>query len=177
MYFKLTILLVSFFTANVSGCGKGDPEGSSSSAAKVAANAPWVLQAEPGGAQGVAAAKQAAVEGDKITLRGKIGGRKDPLSKDSAVFVMMDSAIPSCADNPDDKCKTPWDYCCETPDLITANNASVMLVDHEGSARPIDLTEYGFLPLDEVVVVGTVRPRPTDAVLAIDATGIFKIKG
>ena len=54
------------------------------------------------GAVGVAEAKASAREGDRVAVRGVIGGRRDALSKDAGVFVMMDASIPSCADEEGD---------------------------------------------------------------------------
>lgn len=172
----ITLCAVST-TLAIPGCGKEEQQSSTNTGTPVVTNAAWVLDAEPADAKGVADAKLTAAEGEEITIHGKIGGRKDPLSADSAIFVIMDIAIPSCADNPGDMCTTPWDYCCETPDTITANNASIMLVDDEGKAMALNLRDYGFDELDEIVVVGTVRPRPSEAVLAINATGIYKVGG
>jgi hypothetical protein len=175
MFSNSTIVLVASSILLTAGCGSDETTANTEGGPHGSEPVAWILSAEPAGAQGVAAAKLSVVEGEAVTLRGKIGGRKDPLSTDSAVFVIMDTAIPSCADNPDDKCTTPWDYCCETPDTITANNASIMLVDGDGKPLPVDIAEFGFSALDEIVIVGTVRPRPSDAVLAINATGIYKV--
>lgn len=109
-------------------------------------------------------------------VRGRIGGRGDPMSKDVAVFVMMDPALPSCRDR-GDGCAKPWDYCCETPDTITTNSATVQIVGDGDAAVPVDLADHGFAPLDEVVVVGTVAPRPTEAVLIIRADKIHRVQG
>jgi hypothetical protein len=86
----------------------------------------------------------------------------------------MDLAIPSCADNPDDSCPVPWDYCCETPETITANAATVQIVDADGQPISGDPTAHGLAPLDEIMVVGTVGPRPNESVLTIRATGIYR---
>lgn len=137
----------------------------------------WLLAAEPSAAAPVADAKAAAAEGDEVVVRGRIGGRRDPMSADSAAFVIIDPALPSCADNPDDGCPFPWDYCCETPETIAANNATVQVVDADGRPIETDLRSFGFEPLDEVVVVGVVAPRPEQRVLTIRATGLYKVGG
>jgi hypothetical protein len=137
----------------------------------------WLLASMPEGAVGVAEAKPTAAEGERVVLHGRIGGRKDPLSSDSAVFIIMDPEVPSCADMEGDHCATPWDYCCETQESITASNATVQLVGSDGAPLAIDLGKHGFEPLDEVVVVGTVAPRPNEQTLIVKATGVYRTGG
>lgn len=156
----------------LSGCAE-----KSESASTPAKPAAWVLASMPEGARPVAAVKPSAKEGDTIVVRGRIGGRKDPMSADSPVFVIMDPEVPSCADMGEDHCATPWDYCCETPESLAANNATVQIVGADGAPVSGGLAAHGFKPLDEVIVVGTVGPRPSESVLTIRATGVHLVKG
>lgn len=140
-------------------------------------NPAWLLAVAPEAARGVAEVKSSAKEGDPVVVRGRIGGVMEPIGDDSAFFVMMDPAVPSCLEMKDDACPTPWDYCCEPKDSLVANNATVMVVNSEGAPIEADLRSYGFEPLDEVIVVGAVAPRPTDAVLTIRASGLYRVPG
>ena len=140
----------------------------------VAPAAAWLLAAMPTGAIPVSEAKQSAREGDQVVVRGRIGGRRDPMNAEVAVFVMIDPAIPHCVIG---VCKVPWDYCCETPESITTNSATVQLVGDTGKPMNIDLGKHALEPLDEIVVVGTVGPRPTEAVFVIHARKIHRIAG
>ncbi len=142
-----------------------------------ASAAAWQLTTAPADARTIAEIKPTAQEGDTVTVRGRIGGRAQPLTADAPVFVMMDPAVPSCAENPEDNCPTPWDYCCEPRASITANSATVQLVDADGNPITADLTAAGFAPLDEVIVVGTVAARPSPEVLTIRATAIHRVGG
>lgn len=156
--------------------------GSSPSAAAPSANTPaaapgWVLTSMPDGAVPVGQLKADAKEGDRVVLRGRIGGRSDPMTSGSAVFLVMDPAIPSCADEPGDNCPTPWDYCCEPKESLAANNATVMVVSPAGQAVDTDMRLAGFAPLDEVVVVGVVGPRPSPEVLTVRAEGVYRVGG
>jgi hypothetical protein len=137
----------------------------------------WLLTAAPEGAVNVGEAKQSVSEGDEVALRGRIGGRADPMSADSAVFVIMDVSVPSCADEEGDNCATPWDYCCEPRESIAASNATVQLVDDTGAPLAIDLRRHGLKPLDEVIVVGRVAPRPSEQTLVVKATGLYRAGG
>ena len=136
----------------------------------------WILTSAPTGDVGILAAKDTATEGDTLVLRGRIGGRMEPLSDDSPVFTIVDLALPHCGEKAHDSCPTPWDYCCDTPETITAHSATVQLVDAEG--RTID-TGAGLTldPLDEVIVVGTVGPRQSAQVLTVRATGVYRVGG
>lgn len=137
----------------------------------------WVLTSMPENAVSVGQLKAQAKEGDRVVLRGRIGGRSEPMTSGSAVFLVMDPAIPSCADEPGDNCPTPWDYCCEPKDSLAANNATVMVVDPAGQAVDTDMRLAGFAPLDEVVVVGVVGPRPSPEVLTVRAEGVYRVGG
>lgn len=151
------------------GCGGGEEQ------ARVdRGGSAFLLASAPAGAVEVRRAKAEAKEGDSVVLSGRIGGRVEPFSAERAVFMLMDSALPTCDDKEDDHCSTPWDYCCETPQDITANSATVQVVGEDGRPLALDLRRIaGLKPMDRVVVVGTVGSRPTPEVLVVSATGVF----
>jgi len=161
-------LVVGAIAAGVAGCSEESSPEQSAPAGEVSS---WLLMHEPEGAVGVVEAKASAQEGDSVVIRGRIGGRAEPLTPGSPVFTMMDLGVAHCGANPEDGCETPWDYCCETPDSIVSNGATVQVTGVEGG------TLEGLSPLDEVVVVGTVGPRPAPAVLTIVATGVHRVGG
>jgi len=167
--------------APLTACGPQNPQPTQSDPtpptppASNAALPAWVLTDLPADAVGVAQIKPDAKEGDRVVLRGRIGGRAAPISEDSPVMLIMDSAIPSCADNPADSCRTPWDYCCEPAEVKAANNATIQIVDAAGQPVSQPIAAAGLEPLDEVVIVGVVGPRPDPAVFTVLATGVFKV--
>ncbi len=162
------ILFTLLVVVSLGGCnGNTTPAGANASQTAPAAGASWLLAAMPADAIPVAQAKQTAKEGDRVVVRGRIGGRRDAVNADVAIFVMMDPAIPACKIG---ACKTPWDYCCESPESITSNSATVQLVGDTGRPMAIDLEKHAIGPLDEVVVIGTVGPRPTEEVFIIHAS-------
>jgi hypothetical protein len=149
-------------------CGKG-------TSTQTKAPAPdWLLAEAPAGDVSVSHAKSTAAEGEKILLMGRIGGRRDPISADSATFILIDAALPSCADNPADRCATPWDYFCETPESLVANTATIQIVDSAGLVRSINLKTLGIAPLDTVVITGTVAARPNPQTLVIKADTLHR---
>jgi hypothetical protein len=169
--FSVSLLVLVASTLFVAACD--DRAQNSTAAPQADATADWKLDTMPGDAVEVAQAKADAKEGDPIVLIGRIGGRAEPITPSSGVFVIMDPALPTCADNPEDQCETPWDYCCETPATITANAATVQLRDAEG--KPITFAEGDLQPLSRVAVTGTVAPRPNSDTLIVHATGVHVV--
>lgn len=185
MHRKTTIKSITLFTAascaltlmTVAGCSKSE-DTTAGDTSTTSTKAAWVLTGAPSGeAVSVAEAKASAAEGDAITIRARIGGRSKPITSDSPVFLVMDLEVPSCADMEEDHCATPWDYCCETQESITANSATIQIVGSDGSTIETDPIAAGLNALDEVIVVGTVGPRPNNDVLTIRATGIHRVGG
>lgn len=158
----------------LTACDRPAPQASTAPAAQPAT---WLLTEAPADAFGIAAVKPTAVEGDTVVLHARIGGRKEPITAGTALFIVIDSSVPSCDQIPGDNCPTPWDYCCEPRDNLTANSATIQLVDADGTPILTDLRAAGFNPLDEVIIIGTVAARPSEQVFTILATGIYKIDG
>ena len=155
----------------------GGSDGAAPVESQAAATPAWRLDAAPVEFVDVASIKKTAKEGDQVVVRGRIGGRAEPFVEGAAVFIIMDPAIPDCSAKEDDHCPIPWDYCCETPETIMANSATVQIVDGDGQPLLVDLTQQGLKPQDEVIVVGAVGPRPdwpNSNVLVIDATGVYR---
>lgn len=168
--FTRTTLAIIAMT--LTGCGEKSPTTQASSEPTTPA---WVLTSAPESAQSVSEAKSSAKEGEQIVLRGRIGGRKEPITVGSPVFTMMDLVIPYCGENSDDGCRTPWDYCCETPETIIANSATIQIVDADGQPISESLALLNLKALNEVVIVGTVAPRPSEEILTIRATGVHRV--
>jgi hypothetical protein len=180
------ILVAAAWAACLAAAGCGDPAAAPAGggaavpapvAAAKAAIPPGLMATEaPAGAVGVAAAKAGAKEGATVVLRGKIGGIAQVFLPSHALFTLADlEGITSCDQRgPDDKCPTPWDFCCEPKDAITARTATVEVVGPDG--RPLAGTldgVAGLAPLKVIVVEGVVGPRPDPAVLVVRATRIF----
>lgn len=167
--------LVAIASMLIGGCKEEATSVQKGAPVASASNPAWMLTSAPAAAQSVLEAKVTAKEGDIIVVRGRIGGRKDAMSAASPVLTIMDVSIPHCAENPEDKCATPWDYCCVPKEQITAHSATVQIVGPEGSAATADPKAAGLAELDEIVIEGIVGPRPSDQVLTIKATGIYRM--
>jgi hypothetical protein len=178
---EITMTRTVLFTAaaglliTLAGCDKASSEKAVETTATTEKAQPieWILTSEPQGAISITEAKANGKEGDTVILRGRIGGRHSPISADSPVFTVIDLQLEYCGQNEDDGCSTPWDYCCETPGTIASNSATVQIVG-EGSVNPV---AAGLEALDEVILIGTVGPRPTEEVFTIRATGVYLADG
>jgi hypothetical protein len=85
----------------------------------------------------------------------------------------MGGGLKACSDNPDDKCATPWDYCCETAADIAKHSALVQVVDSAGMPLRTSLKGVnGLKELSEITVQGVVR-EAKDKILIVNATAIY----
>ncbi|MBL9121033.1 MAG: hypothetical protein JNL80_14080 [Phycisphaerae bacterium] len=113
-------------------------------------------------------------KGDTVTVQGRVGGRKEPFIKSRAMFLLADLRIVACNEKPDDACPTPWDFCCETPESLKANTATIQVVGGDGKVLKVDAQgSHGLKPLAKLVIVGTVSDVSKEGAFVITATKIF----
>ena len=169
------------------GCGKSETvvietesaKGGTEAAPAAAEALPagLLLDAAPEGAKSLEEVKKSAREGDSVVLRGRVGGALDPFVKGRAMMTVADAGLVPCSEMEmgEDGCITPWDYCCEAPESLKAKVATIEVDGADGRPLKADLRGAGGIaPLDTVVVVGKVGPRPDPAILVIHATGIYR---
>lgn len=163
----------------VCGC-KPSKQAEGDSEAKVhAKNGEWpaelMLAAEPEGAKSVGEVRKSAKEGAEVVVVGRVGGRKDPFVAGRAILMLADAAVKACGERGcEDGCKTPWDFCCEPSESLSANTLTVQVVDEEGKPLKYELRGVaGIKPLSEVVIRGTVAPGSGEKSMVVNATGIF----
>lgn len=178
---KKTVMCVSLVACLglLGGCEKKSGSGGASSSPGTAAGAPvgglpseLFLASAPEGAVEVKAAKAGMKRGDRVVMRGRIGGSVEPFVQGRAIFTLMDNALPPC----DDHCDVPWDYCCEDRKDILASAATVRVNDGEGRPLRVSLKGVsGLTELAEVVVVGTVAERDDAGNFVVDASGFYII--
>jgi len=110
----------------------------------------------------------------EITIVGQVGGTVDPISRDFASFVMADEQVYFCDEMPEETCPAPWDACCEDPETLMANRASVLFLDENGEPLRGDLQDaFGLQGLDRVAVQGVVAPGSSSENLILHASGIY----
>jgi hypothetical protein len=133
----------------------------------------FILGAVPEGSKMVEEVKKAAKKGDTVVIRGRIGGSVEPFVDGRAVFTIVGPGIKSCAEEPDDPCKTPWDYCCETKADIVLHSATVQVLDGAGKPLKIGMKgRSGLKELSDVSVVGKVMSMEGKA-MVVQATGLY----
>jgi hypothetical protein len=109
--------------------------------------------------------------GDRVSLRGRVGGSKEPFVAGRAVFTLVGRGLKACNEIPGDQCSAPWDYCCDTAAEINANSVTVQVVDAKGAPLRTDLKRRrGLKELSEVVVTGTVAVAGEKGVVVTAAT-------
>jgi len=164
--------------AALAACDRGKPAGGK--APQVSAGIPAALPpglflaAAPADARDIKDAKGALKAGDKVVLVGRIGGSEEPFVAERAIFTIVDRRVKACGEGTAmDSCKTPWDYCCEPVDSITANSATIQVVGPEGQPVKAELNGVrGLKPLATVTVIGTVA-KAEGGNLVVSASGFF----
>ena len=127
-----------------------------------------VLAADPGKALSVLDAKLAGAA-DQVVVEGRIA----KVTRGAAQFTLMDTEVPYCGEtNHEDKCPTPWDYCCESSTTRTANSLVVEARGADGktlqTASLPDLRE-----VDKVKVTGKLTKDDFGNYVLV-ATGLFR---
>ncbi len=125
------------------------------------------------GTVGVGEAKSAAKQGDRVRLVGRIGGSEQPFMADRAMFVLVDPSVKLCGEDEsgDDRCPTPYDFCCEPRENL--RKMSITIVANGADGSPIAHTllgQGGLKPGIRVAIEGTVSASGPDgaAVVAAD---------
>ena len=145
--------LLVFGASTLVGCS---PENPSTAAVDKATPSAFVVDSEPAGAVGVGAARESAKDNETVVVVGRIGGSTDPFIDGLPAFTIVDPKLAHCAD--EEGCPTPWDYCCTPREEITANSATVQLVDDSGAPVSGDARELlGVKELSEVVIEGKAK--------------------
>ncbi len=137
-------------------------------AAPSPAAATMSLAADPGAALSVVDAKAKGAQ-PEVTVTGRVAD----VVKGRFAFTIMDLAVPYCGEtNKEDHCKTPWDFCCESKERITANSLFVEARDTEG--KPIATPSLPDLRLlDRVKVKGKLEVDAHGNPVLL-ATGVFR---
>jgi hypothetical protein len=170
MKFHSTCLFVSSMVMTgvlLTGCGggadnnasNGTSNATSESAATTASIPTTLFTADaPADVMSLLEAKTNAAVGDEVTFTARIGGRVEPFTGTSAVFLVADVSIPTCTElHGEEGCPTPWDYCCEPKDNLMKNMATVQIVDADGKPLPGSAKGlHGLDPEATIIVTGSV---------------------
>jgi len=171
---SVTIVLLSMILFATFGCKKSDESTVQDAVSTRILPASLFLAEAPSGIVSISLLKVSAQEGDIVTVKAVVGGRKQAFVANRAVMTVVDASLNNPCLSEDDHCPTPWDYCCTPSEQLLPQIASVQIVDSDNRPLSIDLkTVDNFKPLSTLVIQGSVGPRPDDSTLVINATGIF----
>lgn len=132
------------------------------------------VQAPPAGARSVSEVKGDLAAKGPVVIHGRIGGRTAPFADGAAVFLLADMSMKPCNELHGDSCPTPWDYCCEPANSLTARVATIQIVDDSGKPLRIGVKgRNGLSPLAEVTIAGEIVPRDSTDALLINAQGVY----
>lgn len=132
---------------------------------------------EGGTLPGIGEVKRSAATGEKVRFVARVGGRATCFVPSSAVMIVADPVLEDCLQK-GDGCPKPWDYCCEPPERIKANTATVRVVDGSGIPVPQSMEGAGGLaPLKTIEVLGTVAESGPEGLFVVDAERIFVVPG
>lgn len=118
--------------------------------------------------------RASAKPGDQITVRGKIMGNEKPFVEGRAAFILGDpEVLTACNEDPADKCTTPWDNCCDSPEDKKRGIATIQIVGADGrvlkeSAEGVQ----GLANLATVTVTGKVAEGSSADLLIINAQAV-----
>jgi hypothetical protein len=151
-----TLLFAFAAVVSVAAAYKFTPRLLAAEGDATAATKGYFLEEEPEESQGVMAVRHDAKHGEEIFVIGRIGGRKIPWIKGAAAFSIVDTSIVACNEILEDRCPTPWDFCCEAD--LPQKTLLVMFVDNAGKVLKKDAREMLKLKeLQTVVIEGKVK--------------------
>ena len=129
------------------------------------------LASPPEDAQDVILARVMATDGAELLVKGRVG----ELSDQRAQLELMDTSFTPCDERPGDTCKTPWDYCCATPEELQPHRATIKVTDEQDKTLKLCLKGQGEIEeLKTLVVKGVVAVGSDNRNLIINAQCIFQ---
>lgn len=134
----------------------------------------FLLAEAPANALSVADAFNDTTPGTEVIVTGEVMGRIEPFIENRAMLVIGDpTQITPCNRNHDDECPTPWDVCCDDPEVIKKSIATIQILDAEGRPLKEGLKGLGGMQeLTTLTVVGAIAEGSNEDNLLINASGI-----
>jgi uncharacterized lipoprotein YajG len=171
---KSTCLLLAT-AAILASCEKNETTAAAPTASAPSAALNVVLAAAPTGEpKPIHLIRATAKPGDAITVSGKIMGNEKPFVDGRAAFILGDTEVlTACNEDPADRCTTPWDVCCDSPEDKKRGIATIQIVGNDGRVlkEPVEGVG-GLVNLAAVTVSGKVAEGSSADVLIINAQAI-----
>lgn len=113
--------------------------------------------------------------GETVTFSGQVIGSSDVFIDGLAVMIMGDpTKMKTCNLIPGDSCQTPWDVCCDDPDVVKKNIVSVQILDPSGAPIKAGIKGLsGIKEMSDLTITGVVEKSSNDKNMIINATGIY----
>ncbi len=134
-----------------------------------------LLSEEPANAIDIVDMRKTAAPGDPVVFTGKAMGGHDIFLEGRAIMILGDpNKITSCDLNHGENCSTPWDVCCDDPEIIKSSIVTVQIADADGKPLKTTLKGLGGIKeLTSVVVTGQVAKGSNKDNMIVNATGIY----
>ena len=134
----------------------------------------FVITEIQGAPTAIPEARTSFAAGDEVILTGLIMGVNHPFVEGRAAFVLGDEAtLTPCDLKTSDKCKMPWDACCDPAAVRMAGTATIQVLDENGKLIRTGLKGInGLTELSRVTVAGTVAPNSTTEAFIVNARAI-----
>jgi len=135
---------------------------------------PYFTTSAPADPKQISVLRTTAKPGDEVTVTGLVMGREKPFVEGRAAFILGDPGkLTPCNKMPDDHCKTPWDACCDSPELKKEGTATIQIIGADQRVLKQNLKgEHGLKELSTVTLTGTVDKSSTAEALIINATAL-----
>ena len=181
---KLTsILLATIIPFAVISCGDSEKSDAKAETSKSSANETKdkpsldfiLLKEKPADAIKISELRTNHKAGEKVTFSGQVIGSSDVFIDGLAVMIMGDpTKMKTCNLIPGDSCQTPWDVCCDDPDLVKANIVSVQILDPSGAPIKAGLKGLsGIKEMSDLTITGVIEESSNKENMIVNATGIY----
>ena len=167
------LALASIFA--LASCSEEKGAASSSTSEEDSSLSALVIKEEPAKAIDISDLRKTAKAGDLVTFSGDVLGSMNVFMDGRAVMILGDpKKMTACNLIPGDECETPWDVCCDDPDVIKNSIVTVQALDNDGKLIKEGLKGLAEIKeLTNVVVTGTVADSSTASNMLINASGIY----
>lgn len=154
-------ILVIGAAALISACNssKDDKDSNKSSASMDATSLDsFYVDTAPANASQISEVFADPTPGREIVLSGEIMGRKHPFVEGRAMVLLGDpTKITPCNRIPGDECTTPWDTCCDDPEVLKKSITTIQFLDSDGKIVKTNLKGYkGIKEQSFLTVKGTI---------------------
>lgn len=169
-----TLSLATLFTLLLASACKPQPESAVAAGQSEVSLEQYLLAEEPSHAISVSAAFSNPTPGTPIVVTGEVMGQLMPFVENRAMLVLGDpDKITPCNRIPGDSCETPWDACCDLPEVKKVSTATIQILGSD--QRPLKKGLRGLGGMQELAtltVVGTIAEGSNAENLLITASGI-----